>query len=228
MDHNPYMSLTNSRPPAKSGLTDEGLSAIQALYAADRADGTGIYNASTQLVAGMVTYAAVAFAVLGSDLLDDAQWIRGLIAVPLWGLTAYLVTMNALMRARVTSINILEKLIRQHAGASLQEVGLLGSAAGDFASNIRRQPWPLRLPTVISYVALLAGVVGLTWFSIHSVWGESWHWYLLIMYAALAVTVLGSFGYVYSLDFGRQINAQVPATEEASDGLYGEGPEEGA
>lgn len=182
------------------------LSAVQSLYVAERADGTGIYVTSMQLVAVMVTYAAVAFAVLGSELLSSATWVRGLIAVPLWGLAAYLVIMNALMAARVSSINFLETILREHAGPRLANGSLLASDAGDFASNLARQPWPLRLTSLISYLALLAGVLGLSAYSVASIWDEPWHWWLAALYAVLTLMVVGGLVYSQTPSFASKLN----------------------
>lgn len=168
--------------------------AVRAMYSADRADGSAIFSASMQFVGIIVTYAAVGFTVLGSDVLSTTAWVRGLIAVPLWGLMAYLTVLNALMSARVDSVARLERVLR----TGLEPVlgtSPAGSQSGDVVTDISGdQPRPLLVASVFSFGPAFLGVCGLTYYSVWSVvgaWPTGW-WFLAAAYVGLSLGVLNS------------------------------------
>ena len=151
-----------------------------------------------QLVAVMVTYAAVAFGVLGSDLLSGKAWVRGLVPAPLWGLAAYLVILNALMVVRVDSTNRLETALVGNGGHSL-EGRLWGSDAGDWVTSLHRQPRLLRPSSYLSILAAQAGVVTLSVYAVLTLPGVAERIIFGAVYATFMGVVSSGFAFTHGL-----------------------------
>lgn len=150
--------------PSAGPASEQDLSTLHALYAAHRADGSAIYAVSIQLVGIMVAYAAVSFAVLGSDLLARQEWVRGFIAVPLWGLAAYVVANGRLHAERDRVIKQLEAMLVLQL-ATPWRPALLDPACRK-PPGLRQRPLLAGI-TALSYSAAFSGVLGL---SVYSVW----------------------------------------------------------
>lgn len=136
---------------------------IRAIYAADRADGSAILGTTMNLMAVIATYGGLVVAALGTDFFEQEErgaWLQAVIGAPLWGLVSYHYVLLCLVLARTNSILILErKMLTPNKILQPHEKNQIGSDAGDWISNLKTQPFPLRPGAFMAFATVTAAVI---------------------------------------------------------------------
>jgi hypothetical protein len=136
------------------------VTALGALYQAERQDSAGMLIASLAVIAGGLTYLGVALAVLNNVSVPGGHWTAAFLAFPLWVVASYHVLLAANAIVRQSSIEIIEGALFEMTGLDKNLREKVGSRAGQRAMNIAEQPNRFRWHTVITYGGPLIIIVG--------------------------------------------------------------------
>jgi hypothetical protein len=135
------------------------MTALGALYAAERQDGVNALTVTLALLAAVATYIAAILA-FGKDFPQPFFWLVA--PWPVWAGVSVQLMILALQATRAKSIFILEGQLVQGAGLSKIEHKNIGYVAGEEAMNARLQSIALRLNNIFAYVLEFAAVVVFT------------------------------------------------------------------
>ena len=136
------------------------VTALGALYQAERQDSAGMLIASLAVIAGGLTYLGVALAVLNNVRVPGGHWTAALLAFPLWVVASFHVLLAANAIVRQSSIEIIEGALFNMTGLDKSLREKVGSRAGQRAMNIAEQPNRFRVHTVVTYGGPLIIIVG--------------------------------------------------------------------
>lgn len=138
------------------------VSAVAAIYGAERADSASILNTSLSLVAAGVAYLIGTIAFWDKfDLLGG--WIV-LLPFPLACVSAFHSVLLALAAVRTTSVLLLEELLKEAARISKRiDCDAIGAMAGERVMNMQRaHSWYLKASSVLAYGGVGAIILGYT------------------------------------------------------------------
>ncbi|MGH3384681.1 MAG: hypothetical protein ACRDO1_08910 [Nocardioidaceae bacterium] len=160
-------SSTSDRPGA--------LSALGALYGADRQDAATLVTARLALLALQMTYMGLVAIVLSGEPLAVGPWVAAFSAFPLWFLHSYHLLLVAISMARVTSVGTLEDKLYERSGLSPTERDLIGIRAGERMADIARQPLALKIQAVVSYGGIGAVMIAFSAYAlVVAARGDGW------------------------------------------------------
>lgn len=147
------------------------VTALAALYQADRADQSQHNTSALTLIAGAVAYLGLVVTAW-KDVKAAAMW-PVLLPVPLWMVAAFHVLIMGAVLTRNQSIRILE--VRLHSATKLPMLGVasheLGGARARQVMDLDRQPILLKVQTLVTYMGIGCVLFG---FTAYAVW-NTWH-----------------------------------------------------
>lgn len=164
------------------------MTALAALYQADRADQSQHNTSALTLIAGAVAYLGLVVTAW-KDVKSSALWPI-LLPLPLWMVAAFHVLIVGTVLTRNQSIRILE--VRLYSATKLSMLGVasheLGSARARQVLDLDRQPFLLKVQTLVTYVGIGCVLFG---FTAYAVW-NTWHhhgWDMQVRLAAGAYSI---------------------------------------
>jgi hypothetical protein len=206
--------------PVKPDHLDRRISALGALYQADKADAASNFNVS---MAMMGIGAAYIIGALGySDKFGSGPLSWTLVmfgAVPLWLIAAFhsLLTLNGMIHG--LSVQILEDELFIHTNLPSVARDYVGSRGGDGVMDVTKSRLAHKWATIFVYGGVALLVLGFTIY----VAVESWSnvsfgakWLAIVVYVTSAVTVILSWSVGFSvLNRGNDVKESMGAPPRA-------------
>jgi hypothetical protein len=188
---------------AQPGDLDRRISALGALYQADKADAASNFNVS---MAMMGIGAAYIIGALGySDKFGSGPLSWTLVmfgAVPLWLIAAFhsLLALNGMMHG--LSVQILEDELFFHTNLPTEARGYTGSRGGDSIMDITKSRMAHKWATAFVYGGVALLVLGFTIYVAIESWSQvsvPVRWFAVVIYTASAATVIFSWSVGFSV-----------------------------
>jgi hypothetical protein len=177
------------------GQEDLELTALTAVYLADRADhAAGLTNAVAVLGAG-IAYATATLAFFEQILSSLKPALIALLPFPLWMVLLYHALIAAAAMTRSASIRALEREIMTRTRFSEQIAARTGFRVANMTFNVTQSSLPHKLSSIISYSGTGLVAVGYTIYVLSQNSGVAWPWGLvsIIGYSLLGVLWLAAW-----------------------------------
>ena len=141
------------------GIDSDRVAALAALYTSERADQQTHMNVALSLIAGAVVYVGL-IASQFTDIKRSYLWAVAAPA-PIWIVAAFHVLLISAVLTRNQSIRILEGHLAAAAdlGVPTSEIG---SERGRRIMDIDKQPWALKVQTIVTYAGILSSLIAFT------------------------------------------------------------------
>jgi hypothetical protein len=170
------------------------VSALSALYQAERADISMLFTAGLALVGTELVFLVASVAFLDT-LRQLPAPIVALVPIPLWlGLT-YNIVIVALLVNRGKSVSLLEDQLYLRANLHRRDRGAIGARAGEHIMNLKWAPLPFRASLSVVYGTPFILVLGYTAALLIMYAGPATHpwvfWIALVVYTSM-LTLMGS------------------------------------
>ncbi|MFA4919696.1 MAG: hypothetical protein WC581_10655 [Thermodesulfovibrionales bacterium] len=164
------------------------VSALGALYQAEKTDAAGIFNTAMALMGIGCAYIGVLMTV--SDKFGkDISWpIVLLLPIPLWIISAFqsLMTLNAMSHG--VSVRIIEYALFSESGLPGELRKFVGSASGDKIMDISQSELAHKITTIVVYSGVVLLVGGFTLYVLCRTWYQVS--YIASILAATGYTLL--------------------------------------
>jgi hypothetical protein len=161
-------------PPLNDNLTnDQRISALGALYQAEKSDASGMFNVAMTVMAIGAAYIVGALGYTGNYGTRSLPWILVALApAPLWIIAAFqsILTLTSMMHG--VSVQILEDALFQETGLASGLRNYVGSKGADQIQDIRESAWPNSIATVFIYTGVGGSVLGFTTYAIDQAWNH--------------------------------------------------------
>ena len=170
---------------------DESVSALGAMYQAEKTDGTGIFNVAMALMGLGVAYLVGAISTADKYGSASLPWSAVLLLpIPLWLIAAFnsLMTLNSMSHG--VSVQILEDALFTQTKLHHKLRPLVGSRAGDRVMDIQRSKITHKIATIFVYGGVGASVVLYTSGVIYQAWHHVPRWISVCAILGYSLAVL--------------------------------------
>lgn len=152
-------------------MSNENVAALAALYQAEKADASGMFNSSMALMGVGAAYIVGAIGYLSKQETHTlSSTLVALAPAPLWLIAAFqsLITLASMMHT--IFVEILEDALLADSGLNRDELSHVGSRGAAEIMDIRRSSWAHTITTIFVYGGIFAMVIGFTVYAVNRAW----------------------------------------------------------
>jgi hypothetical protein len=158
-------------PMSTNPTNDQRISALGALYQAEKSDASGKFNVAMTVMGIGAAYIVGALGYTDKFGTHSLPWtLVALAPVPLWIIAAFqsILTLASMMHG--VSVQILEDALFKETGLATGLRDYVGSKGADQIMDIRKAELPHKIATVFVYAGVGASVLGFTTYATNQAW----------------------------------------------------------
>jgi hypothetical protein len=152
-------------------MHEERISALGALYQAEKADAAGLFNVGMVMMGIAVAYIVGALGYADKYGTRSLPWVLVALApTPLWIIMAFqsILTLTSMMHG--VSVQIIENVLFEETGLDKELRNYVGSRGADEIMDIRKSHWAHGIATIFVYAGVVAAILGFTVYALSQAW----------------------------------------------------------